>query len=231
MDRQLAGFFQREPSDVVCLQEAISYPVNESGLFATVENIQATGGFEYSAMAPVFSFQYMRSTAQFGNCILSKQPIQKTETIFTHLEHKDDFEFGTDSANVRNFVHAVVKLDDKVCNVITHHGFWVAEHKNGNEETLRQMRILGEYIDTLEGPVIVTGDFNLAPHSESLEELNKRLTNLSVSHHLKTTRTSLTHKTEVCDYIFVNEQVKVLDFKVSDEIISDHMALLLEFDI
>ena len=231
LERQLTNFFASEQADIVCLQEAISYPTGEPGFFASTENIQASGKFSYAALAPIMSFQYQHSAAHFGNCILSQAPIQKSEIIFTYLEHKDNFEFGTDSANIRNFVHATIELNGQPCNIITHHGFWIGEHKNGNEETLRQMKILGEYIDSLAGPVILTGDFNLAPHSESVELLNKRLKNLPIAHNLKTTRTNLTHKTEVCDYIFVNDAVKVKDFHASDELVSDHKALILDFDL
>lgn len=231
LDRQVTGFLAREKPDFACLQEVISYPVEESGLFSSIENMQDAGGLEYAVMAPVFSFQYQRNTAQFGNGILSKLPIQKSETIFTYLEHKDDFEFGTDSPNVRNFVHAVIELDGKPVNIITHHGFWVPDHKNGNEETLRQMNILADYVEACSGPIIVTGDFNLAPHSKSLERLNNKLQNLSISHRLKTTRTHLTHKTEVCDYIFVSDELQVHNFYSVEEIVSDHKALVLEFQV
>lgn len=231
LDKQIRNLLIQENPDVVCLQEAISYPKEDSGFFLTTENMQAACDLDYAALGPVFSFQYQRSTAQFGNCVLSRFPIKKSEAIFTYLEHKNDFEFGTDSANVRNFVHATIELDGKACHVITHHGFWVSEHKNGTEETVRQMQQLADYVATLSGPVIVTGDFNLAPHSQSLEILNERLQNLSVTHHLKTTRTHLTHKTEVCDYIFVNDLVEVDGFQASDEIVSDHKALILDFSL
>lgn len=231
LERQITDFVAQEKADIVCLQEAVSYPTGEAGLFASIENIQEAGNLTYAAMAPIFSFRYQRDTAHFGNCILSKHPIQKSEIIFTHLEHKDDFEFGIDSTNIRNFAHVSIELNGQPCNVITHHGFWIDKHKNGNEETLRQMRILGEYIDTLTGPVILTGDFNLAPHSDSIELLNKRLKNLSITHNLKTTRTALTHKTEVCDYIFVNDAVKIKSFHASDVLVSDHKALTMEFDL
>lgn len=231
LDKQIRNLLIEEGPDIVCLQEAISYPKEDAGFFLTTENMQTAGEFGYAALGPVFSFQYQRNTAQFGNCILSRFPIRKSEAVFTYLEHKADFEFDTDSANVRNFVHAIIELDGKACHVITHHGFWVSEHKNGTEETVRQMQQLADYIATLSGPIIVTGDFNLAPHSQSLEILNERLQNLSVTHRLKTTRTHLTHKTEVCDYIFVNDLVKVNDFQASDEIVSDHKALILDFSL
>jgi len=93
------------------------------------------------------------------------------------------------------------------------------------------MKELVQYIKKLEGAVILTGDFNLAPHSKSLEQLNKMLSNLSVKANLDTTRNQLTYKKEVCDYIFVNDQVKVKSFEASDELVSDHKALILEFYI
>jgi endonuclease/exonuclease/phosphatase (EEP) superfamily protein YafD len=93
------------------------------------------------------------------------------------------------------------------------------------------MHQIADYITTLSGPVILAGDFNLAPHSESLEVINKQLRNLSVEFKLETTRTFLTSKVEVCDYIFVNGAVKVTKFLALEDIASDHKALVLEFDV
>lgn len=231
LDRQIKRFIETEKPDIVCLQEAISVAHDEAIFFVSTENIQKIGDLEYMVMAPTFSMNYMQQTANYGNAILSRAPIQKSEVIFTHLEHVFDLNPDQDGFNInmRNFVHAVIKLEGKSHHIITHHGFWVPEHKDGNDETMRQMRQLAEYIAILEGPVILTGDFNLAPHSKSLEQLNNILTNLSIKYKLKTTRNSLTHKTEVCDYIFVSKDVVVNDFYTSDEIVSDHQALLLEF--
>jgi endonuclease/exonuclease/phosphatase family metal-dependent hydrolase len=231
LQNQVSDFLRSESADIICLQEAISFNKKDAAVMRTVENIQADEKMEYSVMAPAFSFKLMEGTASFGNCVISRFPVKKSEIIFTHLEHKDNFDFNQDSGNVRNFIHAIIDLDGKLCNILTHHGYWINAHKNGDEETMRQMEKLGKYIDTLSGPIILTGDFNLAPHSESLGRINRRLSNLSVAHHLKTTRNQLTHKTEVCDYIFVNEQVNVKSFLASDELVSDHKALILEFEI
>jgi endonuclease/exonuclease/phosphatase (EEP) superfamily protein YafD len=57
------------------------------------------------------------------------------------------------------------------------------------------------------------------------------LTNLPAQFGLQTTRTELTTKTEVCDYIFVNDSVTVNSFGAIDKLASDHKALILEFDI
>jgi endonuclease/exonuclease/phosphatase family metal-dependent hydrolase len=231
LEYHIEDFLQREKPDIICLQESISFSGDRAGLFITLENIQKDNRLPFAAFGPVFSFNYMNDKARFGNVILSNQPIIKKEIVFTHLEHQDDFVWGKHTSNMRNFVHAVIDVEGKPCNVITHHGYWVKAHKRGGKETLRQMKILADYVKDLKGPVILTGDFNLIPESESLTELNSILINLTVKHKLKTTRTELTTKTEVCDYIFINDDVKVEEFAAREDNISDHQALVLNFDI
>lgn len=83
-----------------------------------------------------------------------------------------------------------------------------------------------EYIKKLDGPVVLCGDFNLKPKSESLELINKILINHAKERGVITTRTPLTHKTEVCDYIFTSPDIDVKEFQVLDDIVSDHKALV-----
>ena len=231
LDSSLGKFLKSQDADFLCLQEAVSL-VGPSAIFLPVEEIQEITGLEFSVFAPTFSINFMHRKAGHGNCIISRLPIQKSEVIFTNQEYEPDFDFVKHkNSNMRNFVHAVVDLNGQKLNLLTHHGYWIQEHKNGNPETLRQMKQLGEYIDDLDGPVILTGDFNLAPDSESIGLINQRLTNLSTKYKLTTTRTNLTHKKEVCDYIFVSDDVKVKSFTASDEVVSDHKALILEFDV
>ena len=231
LQSQIANFLAEQQPDVLCLQEAISFNKDDAAVFITIENIQKANQLQYAVIAPVFSFNLMNGEARFGNCILSRFPVQKSEIVFTHLEHQENFDFNEHDSNMRNFIHAVIKDESRAFNILTHHGYHIPDHKNGDKETLRQMKQIGQYIDQLGGPVILAGDFNLSPYSRSLGQLNTRLTNLSIKHHLKTTRTSLTHKTEVCDYIFVNKEIKVKKFYAANEVVSDHKALVLDFDI
>lgn len=216
--------------DILCLQEAIDLKGGKSAMFASIEEIQTAIDANYAYLSPVFSFNYMHRKADFGNCIISKFPITKKETIFTGKQYIADFDFLKHDPNMRNLQHAVVKLPDGTdLHILNHHGHHIHQHKNGDAETMRQCHMIAEEVQKLHGKIILAGDFNLAPHSESLEQVNKLLTNLSVKARLKTTRTALTHKTEVCDYILVSEEIKVKSFKTLDEIVSDHKALVMEF--
>lgn len=231
LDRQIGKLLEDEQPDIACLQESISYPRQTGGFMLSVEDMQKLLPGADAFVSPELSFPLFNDVANFGNTILSKPPIKKQETIFTNLAFKANFDNDLDDYNIRNLQHAAIDVDGQTLHVLNHHGHHVPNHKNGTPDTLRQCRMIADYIDTLDGPIILTGDFNLAPHSESLELLNSRLNNLSIQHHLKTTRTNLTHKTEVCDYIFVSSAVTVKNFHASDEVVSDHKALILEFEL
>jgi endonuclease/exonuclease/phosphatase family metal-dependent hydrolase len=222
---------RQEKPDILCLQEAVSFDKAGSGMFLPIEGMQKAHKLPYVAFGPEYSYNLMGKTAHFGNGILSTEHILKTEVFYTYLDHNPDFQWGRDNGNIRNVVHAVIEINGKQCHVLTHHGFWIHEHKNGNDETLRQMGILADYISALEGPIILTGDFNLVSDSPSLDLINDKLTNLSVKYALPTTRTDLTRKKETCDYIFVNDEVRVESFEALEDIASDHKALVMNFSL
>jgi len=230
LEHQVADLLTQEAATFVCLQEIISTKGN-GALAIPLEKLQVKLGAANAYMSPAFSFNLMNKKASFGNAILSEFPFTVQKTIFTNLEYKDDFDFDSDDYNIRNLQHVQVRIGSKTLHILNHHGHHVRQHKNGDEQTLRQMEQIAAYLEQLVGPVILAGDFNLAPHSESLEVLNARLRNLSVEYKLQTTRTELTVKKEVCDYLFVSEAVKVSTFRASDKLASDHQALILDFEI
>ncbi len=230
LSNQLSDFMRQQAADFVCFQEVVSTK-GDGFIFETLEHIAASGSYQHVFFSPVFTINLMQKKAGFGNAILSKYPIAEQQTVFTRLEYIEDFDFDEHDYNIRNFQHTVIDVNNKKLHLLNHHGHHIRQHKNGDDETMRQSKIIANYAASLEGPVILTGDFNLSPHSKSLEEINKVLTNLSVEYDLETTRTQLTDKTEVCDYVFVSDDVRVKAFEASDTLISDHKALILEFEI
>lgn len=230
LELPILKFVKAENPDILCLQEAIDIKGGRSAMFASVEEIQAVIDAKHVFMSPVFTFNYMNRRADFGNCIISKYPIKSRATIFTAHQHFPDFDFLHQHATMRNLQLAKVMLPDgRSVHILNHHGHHNHQHKEGDAETMRQCGIIAEKISELNGRIIVAGDFNLEPHSKSLEQINRLLSNLTIKAKLTTTRTHLTHKTEVCDYVFVSEQIQVKSFRAVDEIVSDHKALILEF--
>lgn len=216
--------------DILCLQEVIDVDGGGLGIYAALEDIQKAMGADHSFMSPVFTLNRIGREEHFGNAILSKYPITDKQTLFTRKEYVKDFDFIDGDYNIRNLQIATIELPDNKVKIMNHHGHHVPEHKNGDDETMRQCKLIAEEIKIAGGNVILAGDFNLAPNSESLEQINKLLTNLSLLNNLDTTRNQLTHKREVCDYIFTDKDIKVVSFGALDDIVSDHKALYLEFE-
>ncbi len=220
--------------DIITLQEVCSCKEIDFDVFnlSSFENITEEFPDYKQILAPTLSFPMMRYEVLFGNAVLSKFPITYSKSIFTNLEYKKNFDVKLDDYNIRNFIHAELEINNSKINVITHHGYHIPNTKEGDQETLNQMNILKDYIKQLDGPVILTGDFNLSPKCESLEILNRELNNLCVLNNIRTTRNELADSAEqVCDYIFVNNLVKVNQFEVEKMVVSDHQALLLDFEI
>lgn len=228
--KPLLKFLEKERADILCLQEVIDTP-GKAGLFANLDDIQSVSGLEHRFFSPVFSFNFMNRTASYGNCILSRYEITENHTLFTHAEFQESYDILEHGNNNRNLQHAVLRVDGKRLNVVNHHAYVVHGDKRGNAVTLEQMKLVGGYIDKLSGLLVLTGDFNLTPESESLAEINRRLTNLSQKAKLATTSSPLSDRPEVRDYIFVNDQIAVRKFSASEKIVSDHKALIVEFDL
>ena len=232
LDQQVIDFFAQEQPDFACLQEVNDLTGRPGAKrFATLDDIKAAAGFDHTYMSPTYSFHFMRRQLNFGNVILSKLPLDSTSTVFTGGEYAADFDVMEDQANVRNLQLVTVNVNGVTLNILNHHGHWVHGTKAGNDETTKRMQTIAGVLDSCRGPVILCGDFNLTPRSQSLAIINGKLTNLSIKNNLTRTYTQLSDVDEVCDYIFVNDQVNIHRFEMSEFILSDHKALILDFDI
>ncbi len=229
---EIIRFFEQENPDIVCLQEVVTS--SDGGkIFDTIGGILERYPLEYQYNTPLVEFNFMHHTATRGNMIASKLAFLEANQVWTRGEYAKDFDYvDSGGYNVaRNIAHVEIDSPQGIVHVLTLHGYHIKEHKNGNDETVRACKELVEYAARLDGPIIITGDFNLSPISESISIVNRAFRNLSVEQNFTTTRNYLTDKTEVCDYIFVNDKVKVNSFYMSDIVASDHSGLVLEFSI
>ena len=231
LSTNMVDMISHEAPDIIALQE-IPDSDTEIGIFSSLSKFMGSVRFHHKFFSPVYSFRCMSSTIDFGNAVISNLAFHDEQTVFTNLEYTTDFSLDKNDYNIRNFQHVVTEDENgKKFHLINHHGYHVPQHKKGDEFTLKACHQIAEYAQSLEGPVVISGDFNLEPGSESLAVLEQSFRNLSVEYGLKTTRNNLTHKSEVCDYIFVNDKVEVKDFYMSEVIASDHQGLVLDFEI
>ena len=229
---EITKLLQDEKPDIACLQEIVT-ATDGGKIIDTIDTILNGYPFEYRFNTPLVEFNFMHRQATRGNMIASNLTMFGENEIWTHGSFFKDFDYiDSKGYNVaRNIAHAEISTPQGNVHILTLHVFHIKEHKNGNEETMHACKELVAYASALDGPVIITGDFNLSPESESIQYVNKSFRNLSVENGLSTTRNHLTTKKEVCDYIFVNDKVSVDNFYMSEAIASDHNALILEFSV
>lgn len=108
---------------------------------------------------------------------------------------------------------------------------------------IRQSRKIISFLADKKGPKIIGGDFNLEPNTRSVRMFKKaRYKNLIKEFGIKNTRNRLSWeqfpeevkkygKQYFADYIFVSSEVKIKAFEVPNIEISDHLPLILDFEI
>lgn len=225
---QVTELLNREQADIVCLQEAVRFEGGRSFLFSDLASIQKDTAYTCCYFNPHLSYKLMNRTASMGLAILAKKPVITEDSFFIKNEHIDNFDTLESDYNVQSLQRVTIEQNGEPLHIVNYHGYHVREHKEGDGETFRQCHIIAEYVKKLTGSVVVCGDFNLTPSSESLKVLNEALVNHTKINDMNTTRSYLTKKAEACDYIFTSKDMDIKHFAVLDDIVSDHKALTVE---
>jgi endonuclease/exonuclease/phosphatase family metal-dependent hydrolase len=232
LKHRLIDFVAAERPDIICMQDVNDLPGPPGPLFASLEELRAAGQFTASDLAATYSYNYMNRQLNYGNAVLARLPVVSHDSLFTNGAYKAGYDRVTDDNNARVLQRVTLAAPGGgQFHVLNYHGYHDHASKGGGPITLQHTRVIADYIKQLEGPVILAGDFNLAPETESIAVLDAVLTNLSTKHGLTNTYNRLNNQQVVCDYIFVNDLVKVNHFNAADPLISDHLPLFLDFDV
>jgi len=128
--------------------------------------------------------------------------------------------------------HITVNTNAKSYDIANVHGLWQGVSKEDTSERINQSNVINGLLSKFGGSRVLCGDFNLNPDTESVKILEKSMRNLVRENKITATRSSLTpeRKGRFADYAFVSDKIKVKNFKVLNELVSDHLPLYLEFE-
>lgn len=236
----------KEESDICTFQEVMN--AKEESCFSMYKSrneLVNIDSYPFNAFSPLFVAKGVikngvisrdfGGNAEQGTLLLSKYEIKEHYNQFYYNEYRYEYD-ATEFREkdwCRSIQNVVLDIDGKELQIINVHGIWNKD-KVGDERTIKQSEFILSKL-RWDIPVIVVGDFNLLPGTESIEILNKKLNNLIEEYGIRTTRPNFNDGLDegnlVCDYVFVNDKVKVNDFKILNDNTSDHLPIVLDFEI
>jgi len=131
-------------------------------------------------------------------------------------------------------IYTKLSIDGKSLHVCNVHGVSRPGDKLDTPERLKQSEELISFFKNLSGPKIIGGDFNLDINSKSIKMFEQQgYEELVKKYKISTTRNKFIwerhpdHKQYYSDYVLVSKDVKVKNFTVSGDEVSDHQPMIL----
>lgn len=210
-------------ADIFCLSEI--YPE----LFAKLEGIlpDFKGYYEEGIFDSSMNLVY-------GQAIFTRRGIE--------FKSLGKIKSPKDRKNEAGFAFALplqIFVKRKKLYVVNVHGKSRPGDKLDTPARIEQSENIINFLKDKNEPVVIGGDFNLMPFTKSIKILEKTgYRNLIKDFNIKETRNRLSweqfpneEKQHFADYVFVSREVKVISFEVPRIEVSDHLPLILEFEV
>lgn len=236
-----------EDIDIFCFQEALNSShskILEERIFTGARSdiykrlLPILKDF-HSYYAPDFDLKDFGGEADievpFGNAIFVNKKLKMKEigNIFVHNERYNNIRKDEGFPNLSKSVQ-FINFERKRGNywVFNYHGVWIPGPKIDNEYRTKASKNIRKIMDSKIGAKILCGDFNLLPNTESLKILLAGMRDLVKENNITSTRNKYFkgNFSTYSDYVIVSNDIKVKDFQVLKDEVSDHAPLLLEFD-
>jgi len=250
----LSRFLSKQNLDILCLQEVsekVDSSVNSDFISKSYID-KATKSLKYSFFGPTWMIKdfhqknfHQKMSFDFdfggflkaGNYLKTKFRIIKKSHVF--VQKNTQIKVTDWSSWPKNQSKAVQVVDLELPNlkklrIINYHGIWTKE-KVGNDETARACRKILGLAKEVNYSTIIVGDFNLFPDTPSMRVFYNDFISLVDRHNISTTRPKHNElsnlERNIVDYILVSKDIKVNSFAVLDSNVSDHLPLILDFEI
>jgi len=247
--KDIAEFIKDVDAGIIAIQEIVR-PLEDkvATQFRSKEEIesQLEGMYPYQFFGPLWvsksNNEKKKILYNFGGCveqgnqILSKYPIIEAanEYYYKSYSYMLDWSNWKEEDHGRALQVVELDIDGKRLQILNIHGIWTAD-KMGDYRTIKECNYVVEAARRKKIATIITGDFNLLPDTSSIKILNAEFRNLIDEYEIKTTRPDFKDEIDegrnVVDYVFVSDEIRVKNFQVFNNDISDHLPILLDFEI
>ena len=249
---KLLPYLKSENPDILCIQEVVHTPTSDkewltykdgshilpqrANFFRDIQTALTDHiGMFCPASQGVLWDEFMKIPSQWGlaTFVRKSYPIIGQLQEFVHKSYSP-YDYG-EHPRSRN-AHAVKVFDyEKGRPIVVAHMHGLRD-LNGKMDTPERTAQANKFLSIANqmtqknDALVVCGDFNVEPESETLRILNKAgLTELVTTRTTKGTRNSQYKKqSRFADYMLVNENINVIDFEVVFQPeVSDHCPLIL----
>ena len=164
----------------------------------------------------------VQGTSPYGNAVVSKLPFKSAEAIAIPDPKSKKGKYSFES---RCIIKAVLNFEGKdICFLICHMGLNKSEQKNA-------VKAICDLLDEIKMPVILMGDFNTTPNDKVLNPIRRLMKDTDEFNSVKNMGTYPSDKPEKkIDYIFYRD-LKCVKTETIEEIYSDHLPIIAEFEI
>ena len=233
----LLKFLKKEQADFIAMQEVTSGPANLTFDFKgdIFEHFKKELG-----MSGVFHKDTDITTnppSKDGNALLSKFPIVRSKVItlkapmvilYDQTKDVSFFPFYP-----RHLLDAIVDVGGERVHAISWHGAWTAPPTD-TAETLRQAKIVTDYLKSISEPFILGCDLNSVIQNKTVDLINKVANNLMFGSGVLQTTHPKAHKIVprgyLVDYIFTSKHFQLKSIRVPEILVSDHLPVVGEVE-
>lgn len=238
----------QEDTDIFCFQEILS---NNSGI-ENYEQYRTNLLAELSKILPNYKYLFYPWLRLFdpqgnkvdfdleeGSAIFLKNDLDiLNDGVYELVGNRFPKDLKKDFSNMPSILGRVtLTIENKKLHIFTIHGVSMPGDKQDTEERIEQSEKIIKVLEEYNSYKILCGDFNLYPETKSVKMLDGHLRNLIKEFSIKNTRSSLSpyfndpDRQTFADYTFVSEYINVKSFAVPDVAISDHLPMILEFEL
>jgi exonuclease III len=240
---------QKDSTDIFCFQEVYSskdrteYSIDyQPNIFEILEReladfnsffVDDVHGLDPHVNPVDFDLRY-------GNAVFIRKSliIKRQFYKFIFREGSSNIVKHDSSDEPRVLLVSEIEKEGILLNIANYHGQSAPPEKLDTAERIKHSQKILEVLKKCQGEIILCGDFNLMPETESVKVIeNSGFRNLIREFNVKGTRGSLNpyvgtpKEQRFADYTFVSSGLKVKSFSVPDAKVSDHCPMILEFEV
>ncbi len=225
---------KRLDPDIICLQE-LTRECEYNRFIDTPDYIANRLGFDYF-FYEAQSWEKGPTKSQ-GNGIFSRWPIEKSS--YTYIQQPPSSSFvKNSSAEGRVYIQAEIQTNSELLTVGTTHLSFTKFFTDVDLKK-RQIDVLINSIKKNSRYFVFAGDLNSPPESYVVPQLTKMLNHAGPSFEQKTWATKIHDKDGFrvdslqyrLDYVFATKDLQVKSAKIVQTDYSDHLPVLVEFDV